>query len=251
MPMLPRHELSVSIAGLTKADDAPWAAGSRAAIDWAAGAGFRFIQLDAAMPGLRPRELDRSARRDLAAILRRAGVGCTGLDLWVPPEHLADPARVQRAHDAMLQAIDLASDLSRLGAWPMTLSVVLPAAPPQDVVLSLADASARHGVPVADHAVARAEPLAGVAVGIDPAVAILAGQDAGMLAARAGAHLASARLSDASMASRIVPGSSGGRLDVLAYTASLAVAGYTRPIVLDLRGLERQDAAARQVLAEW
>src|SRR5690606_31780409 len=39
---------------------------TRALIDWARASGFAAVQLNAAAPGIRPRDLDRSGRRDLA-----------------------------------------------------------------------------------------------------------------------------------------------------------------------------------------
>lgn len=249
--------LSLSLAGLESRAEAPWAGGPRAAIEWAAGLGCRAVQIDAAAAGVRPRELDRSARRDLAALLRRLQLVPSGLDLWIPPEHFSDPARADRAASAVTGAIDLAADLSRLidGAPPPVVSVVLPAAPPEDLVSAIASQAQSRGARIADHAVrngiamAPVDPDAPIGVGIDPGALILAGQDPGAAAAKAGAALASARLSDATLVGRAAPGS--GRLDEAAYLASLSIAGYARPLVLDLRGVANQDAAARAVTARW
>ena len=251
--MLPRPPLAISLAEFSLPD----ASGPRAPIDWAAAAGFSAIQLDATAPGLRPRELDRSARRDLAAILRRAGLLFTGLDLWIPPEHLTDPSRAERAADAIVQAIGLAAELVRAGAGPPgpAVSVVLPAGVAPEVLTHIARSADRDGVRIADHAIAAAESKvaagSGVQLGLDPAAYLLANLDPAAAAARAGSGLASARLSDASLIGRVVPGAPGGRLDILAYVASLSVAGYDRPLILDLRALPAPVAAARAVLADW
>jgi sugar phosphate isomerase/epimerase len=244
--MFPRPELAVSLAGLERRVDAPWAGGPRAAIQWAA-AGFRAVQLDATAVGLRPRELDRSARRDLAALLRRLGLTLTGLDLWIPPEHLLDPGRAERALDAVLQAVDLGADLARLNGHAAAVSLVLPEGLPREVGATITERSLASGVPVADHAIA---PV-GASIGIDPAAMLLAGQDPAAAAARAGRALASARLSDASPTGRVPALSPGGRLDLTVYLASLAVAGYTRAVVLDLRGLADQGAAAESARRAW
>ncbi len=249
--MLPRPPLAISLAGLERRDDAPWSAGPRAAIMWAAAAGFGSVQLDATASGLRPRELDRPARRDLAALLRRSGLAFCGLDLWIPPEHLLDPARAERALDAIVQAIDLAAEVGRLNAAPLppTLSLVLPPAAPAEIVAAIVRDSNRSATPIADYA-AGPRP-AGIGVGIDPASLLLAGIDPAAAAARAGAELHGARLSDASLTGRVAPGSAGARLDLDAYLVSLSVAGYSRPVVLDLRGLHFQESVARSALAGW
>jgi sugar phosphate isomerase/epimerase len=258
--MIPRPTLAVSLAGLERDSGAPWAAGARAAIDWAAGAGFRAVQLDAAAAGVRGRDLDRSGRRDLAALLRRSQLALAGLDLWVPPEHFADPARSERAVAALTGAIELAADLARLveGSPQAAVSVVLPAALDDEIRAAIEGAAQSRGTRLADHAchVGKADaprsqpaPEAPLGIGIDPAALLLAGQDPAVAAAKAGAALVSARLSDASLVGRAPAGT--GRLDETAYLASLSVAGYGRPLVLDLRGVANQDAAARSALARW
>ncbi len=255
--------LSISLAGLNNDPAAPWFGGARAAISWAAAAGFRCIQLDATAPGIRPRELGRSARRDLAAFLRRSELSLSGVDLWIPPEHFMDPTRVSRAVDAANQAAELAGELARWsGGGGGFVSVVFPSGLAPDISGSLAESAMKCGAELADHRLA-ASPTAkgpdGAAVpshislgtGIDPAAALLAGQDPSILAARAGARLLAARLSDASLVSRVTPGSAGGRLDEMAYLAALSVAGFKRPLVLDLRGVSHQASAAAAVLGRW
>ena len=66
---------------------APLGEQPRAALARLSKLGFRHVQLDATQPGLRPRELDRSARRHLAATLRRPEDSPIGVDLWVPASH--------------------------------------------------------------------------------------------------------------------------------------------------------------------
>lgn len=108
-------QISLSIAGLHASPlDGPWSRGVRSAIGWVAGVGFRSVHLDAAAPEIRARDLDRSGRRDLAAAVRRASLGFTGLDLWIPAEHFEPGEHADRAHAALLGAIDLAADLRGL-----------------------------------------------------------------------------------------------------------------------------------------
>jgi sugar phosphate isomerase/epimerase len=270
--------LTVSLAGLERDPVAPWAGGPRAAIEWAAAVGARAVQLDATAAGVRARDLDRSGRRDLASLLRRLQLTLSGLDLWIPPEHFLNPGRADRALAAAQSAVELAADLARLidGSPPPQVSLILPDSPPAGLSEAITAAAVSRGARIADHAIraivsgqpASASPglvpgMPGPTVaahpaqvsadspigpGLDPAALILAGRDPAAAAARAAA-LVSARLSDASMTGRTVPGQ--GRLDLTAYLASLSVAGYARPLVLDLRGLPNQDAAARAVVQSW
>lgn len=213
--------------------------------------GFAGITLDAARPGLRPRELDRSARRDLAAALRRADLGFAGLDLWIPPDHFAQPEHQERALSAALSALELAADLRSLAGGvagpssPPSVALVLPDEPLPDVIAALVAGADRVGVRLADYAVVRASAAPTPArepgpwgVGLDAAALLArggggAGPDAGVLAL--GPHLAQARLSDWSGIARVAPGS--GRLDLLAYAVALSTAATHAPVVLDLRGV--------------
>lgn len=248
--MLPTLPLALSLAGLARDAAAPWSRpdGSvdpRAAIAWAAAAGPRAVTLDAALDGLRPRQLDRSARRDLAAILRRAELALVGVDLWIPPEHFADPVRAERALDAAEAALELAADLSPLASTPAlrpVVSVTLPETLPVDARTRLAAAAERTGSVLADHRVeSHGLPGDPIRPGVDPATVLLAGQDVTAAVTRAGASLACARLSDASPTGRILPGDPSARLDLLAYAVALTTVGHPGPAVIDLRGLRPAD----------
>ncbi len=253
--MLDPPTLSVALAGMRR-DSALWSAGPRAAIEWAAACGFRAVHPDASASGLRPRELDRSARRDLAALLRRLGIKCSGLDLPIPPADFADASRAERALAATLGAIELAADLDALGAGPgggrICLSLDPKAAP--ESLQRIRDRASTCGVLVADFTWPPREPREPadpIGVGIDPAQLLLAGEDAARAASRAGPALVAARLSDADTAGRVAVGARGGRLDRLAYLVAVATAGYRGPVILDLRGLAEQDRVARATLAGW
>lgn len=254
---------SISIAGLAPDPVAPWASGTprvdpRAAVAWVATLGVRTIALDATLDGIRPRQLDRSARRDLAALLRRRELGLTGLDLWIPPEHLLDPARVQRATDAITDALACAAELAALaGATPSAggrgpagiVSVTLPEQLPDTLRGELERAAARAGSLLVDHRVG-ASASGAIGVGIDPAATLLASADPATHASRAGPGLVCARLSDASTSARVAPGS-GGRLDLLAYRVALSTARFGGPVVIDLRGVADQHASARAWIERW
>ncbi|CAN5743312.1 hypothetical protein BH11PLA1_BH11PLA1_06940 [soil metagenome] len=77
--------------------------------------GLGGVTLDATRAGLRARELDRSARREVAALLRRNALTLAAVDAFVPPAHFADPATQERATSAVLAAIELAAELGGLG----------------------------------------------------------------------------------------------------------------------------------------
>ena len=65
-----------------------------AALERLAAAGVRRVQLSASQVTLRPRELDRSGRRDLLILLRRLELSAGGLDAWVPTARLNTPLQL-------------------------------------------------------------------------------------------------------------------------------------------------------------
>jgi sugar phosphate isomerase/epimerase len=110
---------ALNLAGISFSDPlSPAATQPRARVEWAAVHGVRAVQLDATVPGLRPRELDRSARRDIASLLRRLELAFAGLDLSIPVSHFADPAMLDRAVKATQDAITLAADIATLSPSP-------------------------------------------------------------------------------------------------------------------------------------
>ncbi|MEO1008315.1 MAG: hypothetical protein AAFX79_07090 [Planctomycetota bacterium] len=223
-------------------------ADARDRVAWASAAGFRAVQLDATHPQTRPRDLDRSARRDVAALLRRHEVACSGVDLWIPPEHFATREHIDRATAAVIDAISFARELAGLVRATPAACVALPTEPDADAMAAIRAAAERHDVRVADHA--WPAPEAGD-VGLDPAMAILAGADPVAVVASLGPRLAHARLSDAGTLGRAPLGSAGGRLDVDAYAAALAVSAPDAPLVLDTRMLVDPAEAALSGLAAW
>lgn len=227
----------------------------RSAIDRIAHHGFRCVQLSATQPGLRPRDLDSSARRDLLAFLRRRELAVAGIDLWIPPEHFLRPDTVTRAVDALRDAAQLAGDLGRCS---ISLTLPRPEANTDngmlsDVIESITSAAQQHGVAVADHAVPLrrgADEVLGV--GIDPAAWIAAGVDPAGGVTDAAHALVSARLSDLNTAGmRCPPGESGGRLDVTAYRVALSVSEYNGPVVLDSRQWVQPLAAVQRAVSAW
>ncbi len=220
-------------------------------IHWIASLNYRSIQLDAARAGIRPRQLDRSARRDLAALLSRLELSLAGVDLLIPPTHFQDSETVDRAMAATLEAIHFTAELATLAAAAPILTLELPQDAPQTID-PLTDAAAQQGVTLANIAhppTAPEDTRSAITAAIDPA-AILASGQAGVDPAQAvltcPVPIASARLSDLASTGRVAPGA--GRLDILAYTVALTTRNYAGPLITDLRNVPNQARAAEDVI---
>ncbi|MGD9691956.1 MAG: hypothetical protein AB7G17_03885 [Phycisphaerales bacterium] len=248
--MLPQPPpLALSLAGI------PTPRGARALIDTVPSLGPRAVALDATHPELRPRALDASARRDLASLLRRAGLVFAGLDLWIPPEHFADPSKVDRAVDATSAACALAGDLARHAAGRALVSLVLPSKPLQGAAPAIALAAEQAGAHLADHAWPAPSPphAPSIDTGIDPAALLIANADPTKEASSllTASCLASARLSDAGPFGRLPVSAPGARLDVLAYSVALLTGSFRHHVILDVRGLPDHTAAVYAALHAW
>ncbi|MFG0307509.1 MAG: hypothetical protein ACF8Q5_15005 [Phycisphaerales bacterium JB040] len=245
--------LALSLSGLSREEGRAWSGPPRAVLAWAGevahGAGVRSLVLDATRAGFRGRELDRGARRDLASGLRRMELGFAGLDLFVPGKDFTRPETVQRAVDAVLDAISLAADLAE-DLRGRVVGVDLPPGLGADVRGTIEDAATGAGVRIADYG--RAEPGdardAPIGLGLDPVRAIERGESPGKLAARAGGALVAARLADRDGSGRCAVGD--GELDVTGYAASLATVGVGA-VAIDLRGLPEIGRAVRAATQAW
>lgn len=141
--------LACSMRGLAGHVHAP-ANSARGLLDWFSGAGARAVVLDAVHPEIRPRDLGRSARRDLAAAIRRSELEWKGVDVFVPTAHLASREHSDRAVAAIVGAIELASELSTLQIGSgAVVTFDLPDEPADGVVREIASAADRLGVSVA------------------------------------------------------------------------------------------------------
>lgn len=249
---MPRMPLGLALIGMSGVG-APTSL--REQVEHARQLGFRGVALNAAAAGARPRDLSRSARRDLAALLRRCELVCAGVDLFIPPDHYSDEARVDRAASATVDAIDFAAEIAALAGGRAVVCVTLPtgdaAASSSAMVESLADHARSVGVLLADCSwpiATRDEPDAahGPSLGIDPAALILAGNDPASELLRLGAAVACTRLSDIDTTGRVTPGD--GRLDLLGYTVALSMRPDLTPVVFDPRGLPRPHESARRVI---
>lgn len=213
--------------------------------------GFRYVQLSATQSGLRPRELGRSARRDLLVQMRRLEMQISGIDLWIPPEHFLDPAHVDRAVDAVLATLQLAGDLGRC---PVSLELPRPVDDPtlESVIEAIAEQALRVGVQVADHAGPDAPPDH-FGIGIDPAARLGRNEDPAQAVTANAERLVSARLCDlltSSMRGPIGEGQ-GARLDVLSYRVALSASGYDRPVVVDARQWSQPWPGLAQTARTW
>lgn len=269
MPALP--PIAVAMVGLDPAQAgvggaAPSGERVRAVLAWLSKSGARGVRLDATAAGIRPRELDRSGRRDLGALLRRTELTFAGVDLFIPPEHFGKPDAADRAVSAVLGAIDLAADLSQLAigaivtrlisSSPSSVSVVFPPTLAPDMLSAITDHAISRGVLLANHAwpIQDASPGSDqpVGIGLDPVTAFASGADPVSIVANLGKRLICARLNDLAGAgtigaSRVVPGT--GRLDLNAYLITLSTIGYNAHVALDLTGLRDPAQAIAQTSA--
>ena len=175
---LPTFELSLSASGLRDADGRDL--DIRATLEFARSAEYHAIQLNAADPLTRPRELSRSARRDLAAHIRRHELACSGVDLWIPKAHFSDETKIDRVVGALCDAVEFAADIADLTGGQRLLSIAVPWQAGGAVLAEVAGRAASIGVTVANHAYPWPEDLSAdgpVRVGIDPATIILASAD--------------------------------------------------------------------------
>jgi sugar phosphate isomerase/epimerase len=230
----------------------PLGAAPRRTIDRLRELPIRFVQLSAAHEGTRPRDLDRSARRDLRAVLSRREMGLAGVDLWTPPHDYVDPARTDEAVDRALQAIELAADLGRV---PLCVVLPAPAAEgmPHESVETIARSAERFGVALADHAVP-ATRRNGIGVGVDPAAWLARDEDPADVLMRETGRLVSVRLTDlleTGMRGPIGSRGSGGRLDVSAFRSAVVASGFDRPVVADLRSWPDPWKGLMQTLHVW
>lgn len=223
-------------------------------LEWLGGAGVRGVQLSATQPGLRPRTLDGSARRELRARLKRLELTLSGLDLWIPPEHFTEPANVDRAAAAAEAAVVLAADLGRV---PVSMTLPADAAASALAAQALSHLLARalhHGVTLVDFQTPPGSHPA-IAPGVDLALVLDRGGDP--LAALAEASVAAGRPPGAiRLAARPAAGARGplGAPDVPLLRRLREAFARDRLLpmpVLDARGWHDPRAGVRQSLAAW
>ena len=243
-----RPQLAATISPLISAHEC---ADTREALAWASSVGYRGVQLSATEPGLRPRDLSNSARRDLAATLGRLELTCSGIDFFIPPAHFSDPVHVSRAFEAVEATLEFAATLGRA---PVT--VALGANEQCEIRHAIAAAASRLGVGVhlpvvsLDDAAAIELPFA---ASLDCATVLGAGGKPEELVARLGARLGSVRLVDlwrSGLRGAILEPRES-RLDALALRVALEIAGFTASPLVDARQWANPRRGLEQVLQRW
>jgi hypothetical protein len=249
--VLEAPDIAVGLSGLPAQAGRAWGAATADSCVWVREQGVRAVALDASRHDTRARDLGRSARRDVAALLRRTELDLAGIDLWIPPEHFVDDTKNQRAIDTVALTAALAGELARLvgGRSVPVVSVTLPGDLDDRVRGEIGAAADRHGAVVADHTPGGVRRAAGIGVGVDPAACLLAGESPGKRAV-AGGDAAFLRLSDVNATGRCAVGADGARLDLTGYAgACLTVGG--RWITLDARGVGDPARAVAGGVAAW
>lgn len=260
--MIGVERLSLSLVGIEPDGGAAGdeATGLRFGLALAKRVGYAAVQLNAAAPGLRARELDRSARRGVATSVKRMGLTVSGLDLWIPPEHFASGEHADRAVSATLAALEWCADLMAMSGsgGRGVLAVALPRPVPGDVRAALIAGAEKWGPTIADHAwpseevaVAAIEGGMPMGVGIDPAAILAAGLEPVACVNGCAGKVVSARLSDLSASGRTVPGRAGARLDLLDYAAALATSGFGGALVADLRQVRSPVEGSEESIRVW
>lgn len=241
---------ALSLSGLSREPGTSWAGGPRAAIEWAGGIGYRRLALDLTAAGIRPRELDRSARRGIAALLRRAELAVVGCDLLIPADHFISPGHVDRAIEASIHAIEFARELAALCEARPLITLELPG---ESEARSIIGASAeREGVLVAQLSAEEVgrEGWSRLALNL-PAVMGEGGDGAGSIGSQ-GDSLAQVRITDLVDGVRRPLGTAGGKLEPLALVAAIAAASYGAcDPVIEVRGIAEQHTAAQTSLSAW
>jgi len=271
----PRPALTVTLA--------PLDADPRRGLEVAATLPIRGVQVSATQPGTRPRDLDRSGRRDLVSAARRRELGIAGVDAWFPTDALLEDATVDDAVGRLVEAVELAADLGRVG-----VSTRLPADGADAAIRAVIAVASRLGVTVIDHAVpprgrvvrsgragprgtagnvsptvasglivpGEVEPVAeetsvgdaleGLAVGIDPPAWLVAGLD---LLDAAGQGVAAIRLADLTAdGMRVPPGDPDGRVDAASLVAVARTGGFDGLPLIDARRWSRPIEGIRSTI---
>lgn len=211
----------------------------RQRIETARALGARAVLLDASLPGVRPRELDRSARRGLCALLRRMELRLDGAELPIPAPHFADPATQDRALAAVAETSAFLAEAAALAETTRLLHLAAPdpqaaaAAAPHDITLT---APAQPDLP---------QPYSAA---LDLGAVVLAGSDP-VAAVGATPKLGAIRLTDARNGARCALGH--GDVDVFALHAAAATVAPEASLIIDTTNLPDARAAAEQTLAAW
>jgi sugar phosphate isomerase/epimerase len=226
--------------------------------------GYRQVQWPATLEGLRPRDLDATARRGVRSDLARAELALSGVDVWIPTGHFLEPETLDRAVGALTAAIEFAASLAGRTPTRPVVSTQFPSAEERkaagkrgtalaDAIGTLAAIAEREGIDVVDHAVGAPGP---VAWGLDPVLAFAASNDPVQLLVAGSSgrgRLRSVRLSDLMRSGLRGPIGEPGdaRLDVTALQAALDVVGFDDAPVADARQWRDPAAGLARTVERW
>lgn len=228
--------LACSMRGLAAHSHAP-ATSAKGLFDWFSSSGARAVVLDATHPELRPRDLGRSARRDLASAIRRSELEWKGIDVFVPTAHLASREHSDRALSAVIGAIEMAGELATLNIGEhAVVSFDLPDEPVEGVVREIASAAERTGVLAA----CLKDGHAGLCRAVDLDAMAEAGVDA--VGAVTSATTAQVRWGGPRVERRV---------DLLAVTGAIAIRAEPCSAVLDLSKSMEPAQAIGAAIAAW
>ncbi len=239
-------QLSLALSGLEPQTDV------RAQLSATSALGFRAVQLDVTHPQCRPRSLDRSARRDVAAALRRYELLLSGVDLLIPQRHFVEVTHLDRALAAARNAMEFAREIADLVGGDPVVTSRLDLESPPGVLQTLNDAAISEGATFAALVwpVPESTPEGpGFRLAFDPATVIAKGDDPIDALMVAGDAVRSYRLSDWRPEGRVYPGA--GNLDLDAYRAIAQTRGDSGTFILDPAGLADQGATIAQFVSRW
>lgn len=234
--------------------------GAVESLAWISSIGARGVQLSAAQPGLRPRELDAGARRDLRATLRRLELVCSGIDAWIPVERWLDGSTVEHTLDVVRQCCSLAAEL---GHVPVCLTLPGPCQDPPreerraEAVAEAIRAAQTHDVCLADLTWSTRQPRAELPhppVGgcIDPAVLLAnACRPVPVITAAAGRVVAARVVDLLRNGARGPIGTLDGQLDPVEYRVALESCRFSGLPVIDARQWADPRAGVLHTMNVW
>ncbi|GDY04785.1 hypothetical protein LBMAG50_09260 [Phycisphaerae bacterium] len=199
------------------------------------------VQFDASQPGLRPRELDIGARRDVAATLRRQELVASGIDCFIPIERFEQLDAVERAMTALFESIAFAEFLGRV---PVSVFMPTDAA----LVTTICQEATRRGVLLADFT--RPVGCSACGIGIDPSTIVMERKNPAQEISAAGTRLVAARVNDIDQVGQRGPIGTG-RVDAMSYRVALEVCGFQHLPVIDCRSWRQPVEESAQCVKRW
>jgi sugar phosphate isomerase/epimerase len=227
----------------------------------AAEMGFAAVEVGAAGAEINPRNLSGSARRHLGRHVRNLGLALAALGADPPGAHRLDAQNIDERADLARSVLEMAAES---GAPMVTLNpgrLIDPSTgrlfgTTRELLGNLADHADRVGTRLAllsggddpDQVAAWLKEFdcPALRICVDPAALLLAGRDPAAAARRLADHIGLSHARDASAAGGSGPGAETslgrGDVDLPAYLAALAEAGYAQPHIIRRRDTVRATA---------